>query len=99
MVVENDRAAAEAARLEVEPNMMPAVGQDRMFKAIGIDGKREPRRQLVRMDSIVVARICRHGDDAQRAGVEFGTPDNPRLRRRQLRTFGESESPTGQGRR
>ena len=99
MVVENDRAAAEAARLEIEPNMMPAVGQDRMFEAVGIDGECEPRRQLDRMDSIGVARICWHGDNAQRTGIEFGTPDDPRVRRRQLRTFGESESPTGQDRR
>ena len=97
-IVKNDRSANQAARFDVETNMMPAVGQHGMFMAIGVDGKREPRRQLIRDDAIGIAGVRWHRRDEQGARIIVGVPDDPRIRGCEVRTFGESEVPTGSDR-
>ena len=87
------RSPSKAACQYVEPDMPMTVGQNRMFLALRPHGDTEPRREQRHVDA--VARrdgtgFNRHG---QRCRIEFGTPDDPRLRGPEVGTFSESAAP------
>jgi hypothetical protein len=95
MIVQQHRAArADAALGDVEPDVPVAIRQDHMFAALRIARDRQPWRELVDMDAVGVGRFGRTRADAERARIERGTPDDPRLGCDAVRMFGESEAPT-----
>ena len=88
------RSPSKAACQYVEPDMPMTVGQSRMFLARRVRGDTDPRREQRHIDA--VARRDRTGFNrhGQRGRIEFGTPDDPRLRRREVGTFSESAAPS-----
>ena len=99
-VMQHDRHARDQMTgFQIEPDMPQPIGQHRMFAPIGIGRERQPACQHRRIDAVGCRDFDRHGNDTQRAGVEIGMPDDPRVRGFPLRMFGESESPRAMDRR
>jgi len=97
-IMEQNRATGEAAADDVEPQMMPAIGQDRMLaSAVGDDG--QPWRQQDRIERVGLTGGVGFGNDLKRTGINRGMPNDPGVRGLDLRTLGESAPPTDGGRR
>ena len=90
--------ADQAAGFDIESNMVQPVRQDGMFAPGDVGCDRQPRGKLGRIHGIEHIRTGAFADDGKRARIEFGMPNDPRIRRATLRILGESESPTAQGR-
>lgn len=98
--MEDDGAAGEQrAGLDVEADVPPTVGQDRVLAAVAIDGDGEPRRQLLERQRIGITGAGRFGRDPERSGIEIGMPDEPCLGRRAIGVFGESAASRSSDRR
>ena len=77
-IMQDDRRAGQqAAVFDVEPDMLPAVGQDDMLDARFIHRGRQPGRQERGVDRIGVRRSGRRRGRADSSGIEIGMPDDP----------------------
>lgn len=95
-VEEQDLATtSEAARLDVEANVAPAVGQHGMFTAAAVGNHRKPRREYLQRDVIGIAAFDRHHCHVEGARIKVGVPDDPGFRRGEARMLGESAAPIG----
>ena len=98
--MEHDRCPCDQmTRFQIEPDMMPAIGKHGMVTTFGVGGDRQPACQHCGIETIGGIGRGVHRNDAQCAGVEIGMPDDPRVRSRKRRMFGESGSPITPDRR
>ena len=87
------RAGRQGACLDIEADVAPAIANHCMFAAILIGDGDQPDAQLRRVDRVRVTPRGGPGLDRQRAGIEIGMPDQPRLGGGDRRILGESEAP------
>ena len=87
----------ETARHKIEADVMNAIGQDDMFEPVGADGHRQPGLEASRVDTVGIVTASRDGVNAERTRIIVRSPDEARLRRGDVRPFGENKSPTARG--
>jgi hypothetical protein len=83
----------QTAFLDVEPDMMPAIGKDGMFAFLPVDRDGEPGRDKVKIQAVRIRAIRGDGGDGNRCRIEIGMPDDPGLGRSAARILRESEAP------
>jgi hypothetical protein len=76
---------------------MNAIGQDDMFEPVGADGHRQPGLEASRVETVGICGTGRDRVDAQCTRIIVRSPDEARLRRGDVRPFGENRSPTARG--
>ena len=96
---QNRFLARQTALLDIEPNMMPAIGQDDMLASNRVGRNREPGGDPVDADTVRVGRVRRLGVNGNCPGIEIGMPDDPRLRGLEVGMLGESAAPRAWHRR
>ncbi|WP_212742092.1 hypothetical protein [Sphingomonas sp. 3F27F9] len=83
----------QAAFLDIETDVMPAIGKDGMFAFVRVDRDGKPRRDEVKIQAVGIRPIRGNGGDGNRCRIEIDMPDNPGLGRSAARILGESEAP------
>lgn len=89
------RRFPQASYCDIQPDTMPAIGQNGMFPTALPRNDRQPARDPIESKPAGLLGNGRDSDNAERSGIDIGTPDDPGRRCFPSRMFNKSEAPTG----
>ncbi len=81
---------------DIQPDMMPAVGEEDMLCSPDIGRNRQPGRQITQRDRVRVGNttVLHAHRNRQDGRIEVSTPNHPGQRGRVIGIFGESAAPS-----